>query len=664
MLRNVYLVDLGTGTDRNLLPLSISLIASYCNSVPEIRDRYNIRLRFLRLLSKEATVASLEEPAVLGLACYQWNFNASIALAHAVKQRFPNCLVVGGAYSIPSSPARIALFVQQHPYVDILVHGEGELTFADLLLTLAENRELSTVEGISFRSPDVAAGFICNPERKQRIDLNDIPSPFLNGTFDDLMAQYRNHVTGVVWETTRGCPYSCTFCAWGKTRTGKVRQVQIERCYEELEWMSRNRIFYIAGGDSNFGMFNERDFKLVTKIADLCRTTGFPRYLQWNWMKKGHEKLIQMAEVLHKAGVDNKTMLSVQTFNSQTETAIKRKNISFEHFVELKKQYADLGLPTFTELILGLPEEALESFIQGLEKAMTHSLNDYFAVHLCSAIENSEMATAASRARYKIETRTCPIGLARRKFEPDIDIETEELVVGTSTMPIQEWQKAYIFNYMVGVLYNLRLAFFVINFLHHEIGVPRTEIIEFLISEVSSNPESYPKLNEGLRHLKTQQDMILSNQSSVSSIPELGGVSFGPHEILIYHFLSDPGPFYREIQSITQKFCVTKSYNISDDLLAEVILYQKARMPVCPIPGKVKHTFTHNVPEYFHTLVSTGEPAAIREAYTEMEVIIPDTLPKSKLGFILNRVSGSIVLHPYKVRYTITPKLVKTPLEI
>ena len=44
--RNVYLVDLGTGTSRNLLPLGIGLIGSYCNSIPEIRENYNIDLAF------------------------------------------------------------------------------------------------------------------------------------------------------------------------------------------------------------------------------------------------------------------------------------------------------------------------------------------------------------------------------------------------------------------------------------------------------------------------------------------------------------------------------------------------------------------------------------------------------------------------------------------
>ncbi|SVE17987.1 uncharacterized protein METZ01_LOCUS470841, partial [marine metagenome] len=50
---NVYLVDLGTGTDRNLLPLGIGFLSSYCNKFPEIREQFNIELRFLRTGTKE-----------------------------------------------------------------------------------------------------------------------------------------------------------------------------------------------------------------------------------------------------------------------------------------------------------------------------------------------------------------------------------------------------------------------------------------------------------------------------------------------------------------------------------------------------------------------------------------------------------------------------------
>ena len=53
--QNVYLVDLGTGTDRNLLPLSIGLISSYCNSIPEIQEAYNIDLCFARSTPQDLT---------------------------------------------------------------------------------------------------------------------------------------------------------------------------------------------------------------------------------------------------------------------------------------------------------------------------------------------------------------------------------------------------------------------------------------------------------------------------------------------------------------------------------------------------------------------------------------------------------------------------------
>ena len=104
--RNVYLVDLASGSNMNLLPLAICMIGSYSLEQLEIQENFNIEYRFLRQKGK-SLAASMEDPAVVGFSCYVWNFCGSLSAAKEVKKRFPNALIVLGGFSIPKIPTRI-----------------------------------------------------------------------------------------------------------------------------------------------------------------------------------------------------------------------------------------------------------------------------------------------------------------------------------------------------------------------------------------------------------------------------------------------------------------------------------------------------------------------------------------------------------------------------
>ena len=53
-------------------------------------------------------------------------------------------------------------------------------------------------------------------------DLDEIPSPFLEGAFDSIMAANPQESWIGLWETNRGCPFRCTFCDWGSATAAKV----------------------------------------------------------------------------------------------------------------------------------------------------------------------------------------------------------------------------------------------------------------------------------------------------------------------------------------------------------------------------------------------------------------------------------------------------------
>jgi radical SAM superfamily enzyme YgiQ (UPF0313 family) len=648
--RNVYLVDLGTGTDRNLLPLGIGFLSSYCKKFPEIREEFNIELRFLRTGTKEM-VDSFDDPVLVGISCYMWNFNASMALARLVKQRFPNCIIVGGAYSMPNITSRIEPFVKAHPYIDVMVHGEGEIVLSSLLLNILAEKDFSTIDGITFRQLDSPGGYIQTRQRTEGIELDDIPSPFLNGEFDQFIKQDRDKITGMIWETSRDCPYSCTFCAWGKTDGKSIRKFNLDRLFEELEWVSRNKISYMASSDANFGIFYERDLQIANKISKLHKDTGYPKHLTWSWAKNSNEKVMRIADVFREAGVNARVLISMQSFDKNVGKVIKRRNMASDRFESVKKMYHRRNLPTMTEMILGLPVETFKGWRGGLEAVMSNGLTDRFQVYLCCIIDGSEMAEQDYIEKYSLETRKCINAMERMIPDPLASPEEEEIVVSTSTMPLDDWKKAYILTYTAVALFNFPLIFFVINFLHQRFNRERIEFIEYLIHEVFNSPNFSPRLSLGLNHLKNQQESILLNGDKLTKMPQLGGVASPPGEAAAIIFLEDADSFYGEIREIVLRYCEKNKFSLPAELLDELILYQRIRIPTWPIPNNKTHHFEYNIPDYFHSLVSQDEPVSIKKLPMQLSVKIQENKSRDEVDFARNRIIGSYNLEMYEVEY-------------
>src|SRR5690606_16688595 len=158
-----------------------------------------------------------------------------------------------------------------NPHVDITVRGEGEATFADLLMALRGSvgdgppdlSVLGDVPGLCFRLGDRV---VRTADRDRIADLDTIPSPVLTGLFDGFIPAESNGA--VVLETIRGCPYGCTFCDWGSATLSRIRKFDLDRVFAELEWCAEHHMLTVGIADANFGIF-ERDVQIAEKIAEL-----------------------------------------------------------------------------------------------------------------------------------------------------------------------------------------------------------------------------------------------------------------------------------------------------------------------------------------------------------------------------------------------------------
>jgi len=111
-----------------------------------------------------------------------WNHELNLFLAKKARELFPGVLIIFGG---PHISARVEEFLGQNPFIDVVVRGEGEVTFAELLIKFLDGRDFSKVAGIVFRH-HLTNECIRTADR-QLSDVNQLPSPYLTGLYDDLL---------------------------------------------------------------------------------------------------------------------------------------------------------------------------------------------------------------------------------------------------------------------------------------------------------------------------------------------------------------------------------------------------------------------------------------------------------------------------------------------
>lgn len=383
-------------------------------------------------------VGRVSQADVLLCSCYVWNWEITMALAAQAKVKNPNLFIVCGG---PQVPDRTDGFFDKYPFVNALVHGEGEETLSGLLADWRDIRPL-TGPGITTREDS-------RPTGSRLDDLSPLPSPYTSGMMDRLTTGTQGVKWVPSWETNRGCPYQCTFCDWGSATYTKLRQYPMDRLLSEIRWFADKQIGYIDCCDANFGIL-PRDMVLARTMKESKMSTGFPGAFRQSWAKNSSEKVIEIAKELKEGGLLTAVGLAVQSLDHDTLSIIKRKNLPFDRLSDLSQKFADAGLPTYTEVIRGLPGETLATFKRGLAQLAMDSHIGTFAIYHCGILPNAPLADPEYRKAHKIEGVRSPIYLAHSAATGGEDIqEYEELVIATATMPREDVLKSFLFSWAV-----------------------------------------------------------------------------------------------------------------------------------------------------------------------------------------------------------------------
>ena len=575
-----------------MLPYSVGLLQAYAER--HAAERHEWLLPVYRRMPVAEAVEQLRGADVAGFSAYVWNERLSLAIARALKEARPQTLVVFGG---PQVPDRSEAWLRAHPYVDVAVHGEGEAVFTALL----DARDRADVPGISWLRED--GSYEQHPKGHRIADMTEIPSPYLEGTFAPLQAANPNERWIMIWETNRGCPFSCTFCDWGSATQSKVFRFDEERIYDEVEWMGRNEIGFVFCCDANFGMLR-RDYEITQAVVAAKERYGFPFSFSVQNAKNATERAYRIQKLINQSLNAYGVTLSLQSSNEQTLANIRRENISSESYRELQRRFARDGVYTYTDIILGLPGESYGGFADSIGQAIGDGQHNHVQFHNCSLLPNAEMAHPDYVARFGI--RTVPQLIRNPHDQVDFANEVEEYldtVIATDAMPAEDWVRAKVYWWLADLLYFDRLLQLPLALLEAKYGVTIREGIERLAASRA------PEIAATMQMLTGHARAIQRGGPEYVSEPGWGGMIWpaDQHALISLVLGGRLEAFYEQAADELAALCPG-----DDTALREAVELNHALLRVPGPAADVPLVLSHNLLE-FHRGLLAGEPVPLEE---------------------------------------------------
>jgi anaerobic magnesium-protoporphyrin IX monomethyl ester cyclase len=294
-------------------------------------------------------------PDVLGFSCYIWNIEETIKVMQMIKKINPSIKIVVGGPEISYDSFE---WLEKVPSIDIIVLGEGEQTFKQLLNEISGDQDYKNVPGISYRRD---GQILSNPQRN-KLDLKELPSPY---RFPEDITHLGKRVQYI--ETSRGCPFSCQFCL-SSIEVG-VRYFDREKIKDDIRYLMNNGAKTIKFVDRTFNISRSYAMEMFQFLIDEhLPGTVFQFEITADIMRP---EVIEFLNREAPAGLF-RFEIGVQSTNDDTNELVKRKQnfAKLTRTVTLVKEGGKID--QHLDLIAGLPEEDYQSFRQ--------TFNDVFAL--------------------------------------------------------------------------------------------------------------------------------------------------------------------------------------------------------------------------------------------------------------------------------------------
>lgn len=331
---------------------SLSIRTLQANSIPNgahsLLKEYTINDQLDHILSDLYSCKG----DVYGFSCYIWNLEETLKIVDNLKKVLPSALIILGGPEVSFDGKEIL----EQSCADIVVKGEGEITFQKLLSKYQEGQEYSTVDGIVYKKNQEIY------ETRDRLPVRDMDQLDFAYEKED-MNKYKNQI--LYYEGSRGCPFSCSYCLSSVDK--RVRAHSIDRIKKDLTFFLYHDVKQVKFVDRTFNCNLSWAKDIISFLIEHDNNhTNFHFEMAADLLDDDIIKLLNRAPV----GLFQ-LEIGVQSVNEPTLASIQRATNIRKIEENIKKLQSARNMHIHLDLIAGLPEEDFDTFAGSFNKVYT-----------------------------------------------------------------------------------------------------------------------------------------------------------------------------------------------------------------------------------------------------------------------------------------------------
>jgi radical SAM superfamily enzyme YgiQ (UPF0313 family) len=283
----------------------------------------------------------------------------ALAGCELVKKRHPEVPIVWGGIHASLLPAQTLA----NPYVDIVVLGEGETTFQELVRALETGGPLDRVRGIAYK----ANGNIHFTEKRSFVDLNEQPPLSYHLINID---HYRRRLFGkdhISFNSSRGCTYRCAFCWDPVMHKKKWRAMEPDTVLDHLKRIIKDydlRGFLFT--DDHFFIDLNRAYRILESIVRANLDISISKLqIRADTICKMDQEFFKL---MVSAGV-KRVSVGVES-GSQRMLDLIKKDLAVEEVIAANRKLINYPIVPVYLFMMGLPTESPDDLAKSIGLAV------------------------------------------------------------------------------------------------------------------------------------------------------------------------------------------------------------------------------------------------------------------------------------------------------
>lgn len=322
-------------------------------------------------------IIEIHNPDIVGMSVLTFNLLDCIDAANRIKGKDKSIKICFGGFHPTLYPQETC----ELGSVDFVVVGEGEETFAELIMSLRSNlmsTNIAEIDGLAWKDSDGTV--IINRPRNLIDDLDKLGLP-AHDLID--ISKYSHALSSGAYtayiQTSRGCPFKCRFC---DMRMTKFRSRSVEHVFHEIKVLVERGVREIFFLDDTITVNKKRLISLCQKLLHEKIKIKYKISSRVNTIDE------EMLYFLKKSGCV-RIHYGVES-GSQRILNTLQKGITIEQIIHAFDITKRSGIATYAYLMIGMPTETADDFKETLS-LVQRIRPDYVTYSICTPFPKTQM---------------------------------------------------------------------------------------------------------------------------------------------------------------------------------------------------------------------------------------------------------------------------------